>query len=260
MYDNYYRNETATRFNFGLEYVVRLFRLWRAFKVRSIAPTATSILDVGCGRGWMLYYLKRYCGFHAVAGTQISQPAVNFARTRLGLNIYDRDLLDVQLPDESLDIITIWHVLEHLPDPEACVAEMHRILKMGGILVVEVPNLDSWSRPLTGDCWLSWDPEYHLTLFSPDTLSRLLTSAGFSLRTVHTFSLEYSTFTSVQSVVSRITHTNQRFFGWLQRPYWSASIIGDVALFALLIPPCLLINLALYFTRRGEVLLIVAQK
>jgi ubiquinone/menaquinone biosynthesis C-methylase UbiE len=260
LYDNYYRNETATRFNFGLEHIVRLFRLWRAFKVRSIDRNATRILDVGCGRGWMLYYLKKYFRFGTVAGTQISRPAVNFARTRLGLTVYDRDLLDLQLPNESLDIITIWHVLEHLPNPQSCVAEMHRLLKTGGVLVVEVPNLDSWSRPLTGEYWLSWDPQYHLTMFSPASLSRLLTSAGFSLRTVHTFSLEYSTFTSVQSIVSRLTRTNQRFFGWLQCPQWSPSIIADIALFGLLIPPCLLVNLMLYFTRRGEVLLIVAQK
>lgn len=260
IYDDYYKNETATRFNFGLEQVVKLFRLWRAIKIKTLVPGATSILDIGCGRGWMLYFLKNYFGFEDVAGTQISLPAIKFARERLGLKIYDQDLLELKLPGESFDVLTIWHVLEHVPDPVSYVKEMYRLLKPGGTLMVEVPNLDAWSRQLSGQYWLSWDPKYHLTFFDPASLSKLLTSNGFKIKAVHTHSLEYSTFTSVQSLVSKITKTDQRFFEWLQRPSWSPVIIFDIFLFAVLALPCLLINLLLYFSRRGEVLLIVAKK
>lgn len=260
LYKDYYKNETATRFNFGLEYVVKLFRLWRALKIKTLAPRANTILDIGCGRGWMLYFLKKYLGFKEVVGTQISPPALKFARERLRLKIYDRDLLELRLPGESFDVVTVWHVLEHVPDSVSYTKEMWRILKLGGVLLVEVPNLAAWSRSLAGKCWLSWDPKYHLSFFDPKSLTRLLTEAGFKIKAVHTHSLEYSTFTSVQSLVSRLTKTDQRFFKWLQRPYWSFAILVDLLLFALLTPPCFLINLLLYFTERGEVLLVIAEK
>jgi len=260
IYDDYYKNETATRFNFGLEQVVKLFRLWRSVKIKSLVPQASSILDIGCGRGWMLCFLKKYFGFSEVAGTQISLPAIKFARERLGLKIYDRDLLELQLPGESLDVVTIWHVLEHVPRPADYAREMYRLLKPGGTLLVEVPNLAAWSRPITGKYWLSWDPKYHLTFFDPPALTKLLSDAGFRIKTIHTHSLEYSTFTSVQSLVSRLTRTDQRFFAWLQRPIRSWSVLIDLCLFAVLTPFCLIINLALYFSRRGEVLLIIAGK
>lgn len=260
LYAGYYKNETATRFNFGLEQVVKLFRFWRAAKVKSLVPKATSILDIGCGRGWMLYFLRTYFGFTAVAGTQISLPAIKFARERLKLNIYDHDLLELALPKESFDVITIWHVLEHVTEPKEYVREMYRLLKPNGTLLVEVPNLRAWSRRLTGKYWLSWDPKYHLTFFDPCSLAKLLSTTGFRVKKIHTHSLEYSTFTSVQSLVSRLTGSNQRFFGWLQRPTLSPIILLDVLLFIILTPPCFFINLLLYFSHYGEVLFIIAEK
>ena len=260
IYNDFYKNETATRFNFGLEQVVKLFRMWRAVKIKTLVPSARSLLDIGCGRGFMLSFLKNYFGFTEVSGTQISLPAIKFARERLGLKIYDQDLLELNLPANSFDVITIWHVLEHVPRPDDYAREMFRLLKPGGILMVEVPNLNAWSRRLTGKYWLSWDPKYHLSFYDSSLLAKLLSDAGFKIKTIHTHSLEYSTFTSVQSLVSWITKTDQRFFEWLQRPKWSWWVIGDGLLFALLTLPCLFINFAFYFSQQGEVLLIIAEK
>lgn len=260
LYDDFYKNEIGGRFSFGIEYVVRALRLFRALKIFTINPRAKSVLDIGSGRGFMLYYLKKYFGYEKAVGTQISRPAVEFSRRKLGLEIYDQDLLDLPVEDEKYDVVTIWHVLEHVRKPEQYIQRIFHVLKPGGNLIVEVPNYNSWTRKFTGRFWLGLDLDYHLYFFNPDTLGGMLRKHGFEIRKIHTFSFEYSTFISVQSLLSRLAGSDQVFFQWLQGKKKSRWIALHAVAFVFLAPICFLINMLLYFTRRGEVLLIVAQK
>ena len=260
LYDDFYKNEIGGRFSFGIENVIKLLRLFRAFKIFKLNPHAKSILDIGSGRGFMLYYLKKIFGFTRAVGTQISRPAVEFSREKLGLEIYDRDLLELTLEPGQFDVVTIWHVLEHVDKPEEYIQRIRELLKPGGHLLIEVPNYSSWTRKATGFGWLGLDLQYHQYFFTPESLSGMLEKNGFSINKIHTFSLEYSTFISAQSWISRITNTDQVFFQWLQKKKKSKAIALHVALFALLAPICFLINCLLYFSKRGEVLLIVATR
>ena len=260
LYEDYYKNETGGRFNFGIEYVIRMFRFFRALKILSICYHAKTILDIGSGRGFMLYYLKKYFGYSRACGTQLSRNAVEFSRKKLGLEIYDKDFLEIPFGDEQFDVISLWHVLEHVPVPELYIEKIEHSLKENGRLVIEVPNFDSWTAGFTGVYWLGLDPRYHLHFFSPRTLIRLLEKYKFSIKNVHTFSLEYSAFISAQSIISFLTRSDMLFFEWLQtgRPF--PGLLRHILLFLLFFPFCLLVNLLLFFSRRGEVLLIVAQK
>jgi 2-polyprenyl-3-methyl-5-hydroxy-6-metoxy-1,4-benzoquinol methylase len=260
VYNNYYRNEIAGRFLFGVEYVVRVFRFFRAFKIFTIVPRAKSILDIGSGRGFMLYFLKKYYGYTYVAGTQIEKNSYEFSRNKLGLNIYNRDLLKIDFKERKFDLVTIWHVLEHIPDPEGYMLKIRTLLNKGGSLIIEVPNYDSWTRSLTGKYWLGLDLKYHLFFFNKKSLTSILKKYGFKIRTTRSFSLEYSTFISVQSIVSRITGTDQSVFNFLQNGKFNFKIIFHLVLFLALIPFCLITNLVLYFTDKGEILLVIAKK
>jgi len=255
LYEKYYKNETSARFNFGIEAVIRLFRLFRAVKILTIHPSAKKILDIGCGRGFMLYFLKKYFKFERAAGIQISRNAVQFARNKLGLEIFDRDLLELSFENGAFDIITMWHVLEHLTEPEEYLRRMCSMLTAGGKLVIEVPNFDSWTRKFTGEHWLGLDPEYHVTYFSPGQFTRLFNKYGLAVKTTHTFSMEYSTFLSTQSIVSRITGSDHLFFRFLQETRFTPALVWHIPLFLLLAPVCFLVNVLLYFSKRGEVLL-----
>ncbi|MBN2143044.1 MAG: class I SAM-dependent methyltransferase, partial [Candidatus Aureabacteria bacterium] len=260
LYKDYYKNELAAgRFSFGMEWLIRLFRFFRAFKIWTLTPRAKSILDIGSGRGFMLYYLKKIFGFKRVEGTQISPNAVLFSRNILGLTIHDQDLLDIEFK-EPFEVITIWHVLEHVPDPIRYLERMYHLLTPKGKLVIEVPNFDSWTRPLTGKYWLGLDLDHHLSFFTPDSLTILLERNHFRVHRIHTFSLEYSTFLSAQSILSLLTKTDQFFFKWLQAPQWKGKALCHLSLFLILLPFCFLMNLLLYPTRKGEVLLMVAEK
>jgi len=259
IYETYYKNEMASRFGFGIERVIRLFRFFRAFKIFTLYPHAKSILDVGSGRGFMLYYLKRYYKYRRAAGTQISKNAIEFSINDLGLEIYDKDLLELSM-DSSFDIITIWHVLEHVVEPEKYIEKIFNLLKDNGKLIIEVPNFNSWTRALTKRYWLSLDLNYHITFFTPESLSLLLKNHGFKIKTIHTYSLEYSAFTSAQSLISLITRTDCLFFQYLQTSEFNKQLVLHIFLFILITPICFLINTLLFFSKKGEVLLIVAEK
>ena len=259
LYEEYYRNEIADRFNIVAECIVRLFRFFRAFKIFTVYPGAKSALDIGSGRGFFLYYLKKFYGYRKAVGTQISENAVEFSRNRLGLEIYDKDLLELSF-DNTFDIVTMWHVLEHIAEPEIYIEKIYTLLNKNGKLVIEVPNFKSWTRRLTKRYWLGLDLDYHITFFTPESLSSLLKKYNFKIKTVHTFSLEYSVFMSAQSIVSLITRTNHLFFKFLQGKGFGPGILLHTLLFIVISPLSLFINAILYFSKRGEVLFIIAQR
>lgn len=260
LYETYYQNEMSGKFGFGIERIIRLFRFFRAFKVFTLYPGAKSILDVGNGRGFMLYYLKKYYRFKRTAGTQISENAFEFSKDKLGLEIYNKDLLELPFENGSFDIVTMWHVLEHVAKPDEYISKIFDILGGCGRLIIEVPNFDSWSRGMTGKYWLGLDLDYHINFFTPESLSSLLKKYKFKIKTIRTFSLEYSIFISAQSLVSLFTKSEHIFFKLLQIRGFDWRLIYHGFLFALLAPVCFLINLLLYFSKRGEVLLVVAEK
>ena len=260
LYEKYYTDEVASRFNIIVEYMVRFFRFFRAFKIFTVSPKANSILDVGSGRGFMLYYLKNYYKYQRTSGTQISKNAFEFSRNKLGLEVYNQDLLELNFDNFSFDIITIWQVLEHIKEPERYIEKAFSLLNSRGALIIEVPNFNSWSRALTNKYWLGLDLEYHLNFFTPESLTALLKKYNFKIKTIRTFSLEYSTFLSVQSLVSLFTKSEHLFFRYLQTIKSYPWFVLHIFLFILLTPVCFLVNLFLFFSKKGEVLFIVAEK
>ncbi len=260
LYEKYYKNEVAGRFGFGLEYIVRLFRFFRAFKIFTVFPRAKRILDIGSGRGFTLYYLKKYYKYTKTVGTQISKNAFDFSRDKLGLEIYNKDLLGLPLSNASFDLITIWHVLEHVNKPELYIEKIYDLLNNHGKLIIEVPNFNSWTRVFTVKYWLSYDLKHHLFFFTQGSLSSLLIKHGFEINRVRTFSLEYSAFISAQSIVSAFTGSDSIFFKALQKGELNYLTVIHGFFIIFIMPLCLLINILLYFTKRGEVLFILAEK
>lgn len=259
-YENYYEEKNGGRFGFGLEIIIKLFRFNRAYSIKKIKPQAKSILDIGCGRGFILYYLKKYLGFRTAIGTQISRPAAEFAQNKLALKIYQADLLEIDFGEQKFDIITMLHVLEHVPNPEEYVAKIYTLLNKGGVFLIEVPNFKAWSRKIAGKYWLSLDPQYHIIFFNYQNISELLKKYNFNIKKISTFSFEYSIFTSTQSLASKISKSNHLVYQFLQNKKFNISLISHLILFFLLVPFSLLANILLYNSRRGEVLRIIAKK
>lgn len=143
------------------------------------------LLDVGCGDGSFLDLAKQ-SGW-AIHGTEYSPHASQFAGKRLGIEVFCGDLTTAGYTDAAFDVVTMWHVLEHVTDPKGHLLEIHRILKPSGLLVLAVPNVNArvmqWTyriirgRPLR--LFSQADREVHLYHFSPATLRAYLEKTGF---------------------------------------------------------------------------------
>ena len=137
------------------------------------------VLDVGCGDGSFLKYLKRE-GYDVV-GVDISESAVAAARNELGASLCVQSALpEAGFASKSFDVICFFEVLEHLYRPVDVLIEARRILKDDGILVISVPNFNSFERILLGRLWNGIDAPRHLYHFDRDTLNKIVMRSGFS--------------------------------------------------------------------------------
>ena len=165
-------------------------RMWRRRlrlldRHRPQTASGRALLDVGCGDGLFLE-VARGTGWNA-DGIEFSPEGARRAAARLGRPVAVGNLASSSLLQGPYDVITLWHVLEHLEDPIAMLEAAHRRLRPGGLLAVAVPNLANLPmraayRLARGRPLPLYEPgarEPHLTHFSPSTLQRVLRRSGF---------------------------------------------------------------------------------
>lgn len=137
-----------------------------------------AILEVGCGSGLFLQVLAK--AGYAVEGIDISEPAVAYARNRLGLRVFHGALEDLALTENRYDAVVLYAILEHVPNPLVTVKTVLKILKPGGFIVLGVPVIDSWQARLLGSRWcMVREAPRHLIVPSCHGMQWLLTSVGF---------------------------------------------------------------------------------
>ncbi len=131
-----------------------------------------NLLDVGCSFGLFLD-AARQRGW-SVAGIELSAYAARYATEGLGLTVVNKPLTEAKFEGESFDVITMWYVIEHLPNPIECLRHLKTFLKEDGILVISTPNVDSYRAKIEGRRWRIWIPPEHLLYFSPESLSSVV--------------------------------------------------------------------------------------
>ena len=87
---------------------------------------------------------------------------------------------EIHLPDESFDVITLWDVLEHVPDPNFFIQAVYKLLKPGGLVIATLPNANAWERYLFNEYWVGWDIPRHYRVHTPDTITRFLKENAFT--------------------------------------------------------------------------------
>lgn len=133
------------------------------------------LLDVGCGDGFFLEFARR-AGW-SVVGVDFDQEAVKAARSRaMDIHLGGVDAID---STERFDGITLGHVIEHVHDPIAVLKTCHHLLKPGGWLWLQTPNLDALGHVQYGPHWRGLEPPRHLVLFTLESMKQALTKAGF---------------------------------------------------------------------------------
>lgn len=141
-----------------------------------------SLLDIGTGTGYFPHYMKEK-GWQ-VSAVEKSPAARAFAKEHFNLDVNAPDALDRQA-DKSFDVITLWHVMEHLEHLNETWETLGRILKDRGILVVAVPNPTSFDAKKYKEMWAAYDVPRHLWHFSPSVMQRFGAKHGFILAQCH---------------------------------------------------------------------------
>jgi 2-polyprenyl-3-methyl-5-hydroxy-6-metoxy-1,4-benzoquinol methylase len=173
--------------------------LWKR-RLKKLLPYRRpgNLLDVGTGTGQFLHHAKHF--FPSVHGTEISESAIQLAKEQYGLAIDRGQVEEMNLPAAAFDNLTLFHVLEHVPNPVQLVQTCHRLLRPNGILVVAVPNdVLAWTSkikklgkrmgikpfakfsPILGISRAGLSREIHLSHFTPPVLRQLLVRNGFRM-------------------------------------------------------------------------------
>jgi len=141
-----------------------------------------NILDVGTGTGFFLDEMKRYNW--RVTGIEKSEEARTFAKSEFNLdNLPTEELF--KLKEKNFDVITLWHVLEHIHLLDENMQEFARLLKNNGKLVIAVPNHDSYDAKHYKEFWAAYDVPRHIWHFSPLQMKQFAEKYDFKFKSLH---------------------------------------------------------------------------
>jgi 2-polyprenyl-3-methyl-5-hydroxy-6-metoxy-1,4-benzoquinol methylase len=141
------------------------------------------LLDVGCATGQFVRYLgEARFGLKSAKGIDVSEECVAFARER-NLHCAVEDFLSIR---DSFDVISMWHLVEHLPVPATFFRHAYRLLRPGGLFLVETPIVGIVAQSFGSD-WRFLMPVEHLNLFSQNALFALAARYGFQVRSFVSF-------------------------------------------------------------------------
>jgi len=180
-----YRSEYfSERYDGGIDpdsqqYLKRLSGEQHRTKFIKSIKRSGNLLDIGCGYGYFLDASRRK-GYN-VHGLDVSEWAAQYAVEKLGLSMTIGKIGDVDFPSPNFDIITMWHSLEHTPNPHMALQKTKSWLKKDGILVIDVPNYEGTDARKIWHEWDGWSLPYHYWHFTPKSLKQLLSQHGFTV-------------------------------------------------------------------------------
>ena len=184
-YSGYFEKEIEEKDHFWWNEAHK--RMYDDFCEKFITGKSGKLLDVGCGLGYFVKYASDFPGWE-IFGYEISEPAVRFAENNLKLkNVFCGRVEESKFPAKHFDIITLWDVIEHIPDPAPLLSYLYSILKDSGILFIHTPNI-SVQLPKAkikkllfgekeGGHYL--EAKDHINIYSPRAIKETLNQAGF---------------------------------------------------------------------------------
>ena len=189
--ENYISHTNAKRNLFEKTYhVIRNMALKRKLKlINSFSSEEKNLLDIGCGTGAFLKTAKDD-GWE-VFGIEPNEKARDIANKSCEGSVFNIEKLEV-FKAQSFDVITLWHVLEHLPNLHAQVLILKTLLKPNGTLVIAVPNYKSYDAKYYKNFWAAYDVPRHLWHFSRESILRLFKTV--EMKVVNTLPMVFDAF------------------------------------------------------------------
>jgi len=198
--------------------------------IERLRPMKGRLLDIGTGGGAFLGVAYRN-GWE-VAGCEPNRWLAEWGSGHYGIDIQAGTIFDMDLPDDEFDVITLWDVLEHTPNPRNVLDECKRVLKPGGLMIINYPDIESLVARLMGRRWV-FLLSVHLYYFTPDTIEKMLIEVGFKVTRskMHWQSLElgYILF-RMKPYISWLSSLGTKIverlgIGNLQIPYWMGQVL-----------------------------------
>lgn len=172
-------------------------------KAKKLNPTGKYLLDFGSGKGQFLAVAKEleWIG----KGIETEKARADYAREKYQVDVDCLYFENGKITERQVDLITLNHVLEHLPQPMPLLDELLQSnLDQSGILYIEVPRSDSWQAKIAGSDWMHWDIPKHLTHWSETHLRDQLEKLGFQLIAKRSFSIHLGVLGMLQSLLTRL--------------------------------------------------------
>lgn len=157
---------------------VKSVNLKHKYKIATQGKRAGKLLDIGCGVGDFIHTAEEH-GWQCT-GVEPSEEAKAIAKKRIQADIYSSEDLE-KIPDATFDVITMWHVLEHVDDIKWQVSQLQRLIKNDGKIVIAVPNYKSYDATYYKEKWAAYDVPRHLNHFNKETLVKIFKTNNLNL-------------------------------------------------------------------------------
>ncbi|WP_276680626.1 class I SAM-dependent methyltransferase [Empedobacter brevis] len=144
------------------------------------------VLDYGCGVGDFLEHLQK--NGYDVLGMEPNNSAKKIAQSKIGTEKVTSTELEQN--DQKFDIITLWHVLEHIPNLNEIIIQLKNHLTEDGRLIIAVPNHKSYDAVYYGKYWAAYDVPRHLWHFSATSMNKLFNNFGMKIESTHPMKLD----------------------------------------------------------------------
>jgi SAM-dependent methyltransferase len=204
------------------------------------------LLDFGSGKGQFLLQGKRM-GWSSL-GIETARDRAEFAKKKYGVEVKEELYSGGAVSEQKFDLITLNHVLEHLPEPMSILYELlEHNLQANGVLMIEVPRLDSWQSKIAGTNWMHLDIPKHLSHWTEQQLIAELEKMGFKPIGCRRFSIHLGVLGMLQSLASRTGYNGNIILALKRR-----RTLGLVIRVAFLLPSAVILELAAVpFSRTG---------
>lgn len=166
-------------------FINRLYKIVRNITLKqkvnliwALKPGRGAILDIGAGTGFFLN--ECWKNKWTISGIEPNSKARATASANFGIELFDETGWNI-LPSDSIDVITLWHVLEHIEDLNDCMEKINRVSKKDSFLIIAVPNHLSYDAKNYGADWAGYDVPRHLSHFTPFSIRLFLEKHNFQI-------------------------------------------------------------------------------
>lgn len=262
--ETHYYGERESKFIPFLQRIRCKLSKIRAGQYLSMVPKSVrrpKILDIGCAEGRLLQSFYEY-GCDCFGIEHFSYPVERFVN-REKINYLVGDLNSFELDRESFDVIILWHVLEHMDDPDQVMSIIYDILKPNGIFIIAVPNYSSPEARLFQQFWFHLDIPWHKYHFTKRSFRLLIERNHFRVVKSTTFCIEQGIFGIMQSTLNCMGWPRNELYeamkGSLSKNRGFALFIQSI-IFLLILAPCFLAVIFTATDRKGSMLKYILKK